>query len=137
MPLKDEKIQDNRIRPTPEIGCPGHVPCAAASMRVRRMPMQPAQIGEWWRYRHGCDAGRARGPSMSACSPSTVNEGRGTGEIDHCGTPLIPPDARGTTDVGVVQAQLVQEAVRAPDTGGPPVPRSCSGTYLLPAWAEN
>jgi hypothetical protein len=57
--------------------------------------------------------------------------GAGLVEIDLCGTPLIPPDARGTTDVGVVQAQLVQEAVRAPDTGGPPVPRSCSGTYLF------
>ena len=38
MPLKDEKIQDNRIRPTPEIGCRGTLPCAACSMLVRRMP---------------------------------------------------------------------------------------------------
>ena len=62
--------------------------------------------------------------NMSACSPFTVNEGAGWVGIDLCGTPLIPSDARGSTDVDVVQAQLVQEAVRAPDTGGPPVPRS-------------
>ena len=34
--------------------------------------------------------------------------------IDLCGTPLIPSDARGSTDVDLVQAQLVQEAVRHP-----------------------
>ena len=62
MPLKDEKIQDNRIRRTPEIGCRGilrHLLDAGQTHAV--VPMQAAQIGEWWRYRHGCDAGRARG----------------------------------------------------------------------------
>jgi len=65
---------------------------------------------------------------MSACSPFTVKEGAGWVGIDLCGTPLIPSDARGATDVDVVQAQLVQEAVRAPDVGGPPVSRSVSDT---------
>jgi hypothetical protein len=47
---------------------------------------------------------------MSACSPFTVEEGAGWVGIDLCGTPLIPSDARGSTDVDVVQAQLVLEA---------------------------
>ena len=54
MTLKDEKIQDNRIRATPEIGCRGTSSCAAcrhAGQAHAVMPMQPAQIGEWWRYR--------------------------------------------------------------------------------------
>jgi hypothetical protein len=38
MPLKDERIQDNRIRPTPEIGCRGTYPAPPASMLVRRVP---------------------------------------------------------------------------------------------------
>jgi hypothetical protein len=64
--------------------------------------------------------------NMSACSPFMVNEGAGWVGIDLCGTPLIPSDARGSTDVDVVQAQLVQEAVRAPGTGWP-----ARSTFLL------
>ena len=48
MPLKDEKIQDNRIRPTPEIGCPGHVACAAclhAGQAHAVVPMQRPDRG--------------------------------------------------------------------------------------------
>jgi hypothetical protein len=71
---------------------------------------------------------------MSACSPFTVEEGAGWVGIDLCGTPLIPSDARGSTDVDVVQAQLVLEAVRALDTGARPfhVPIWDSGASAQP-----
>ena len=42
MPLKDEKIQDNRIRPTPEIGCRGTLRrLVHAGQAHAVVPMQP------------------------------------------------------------------------------------------------
>jgi hypothetical protein len=90
MPLKDEKIQDNRTRPTPEIGCRSTYPAPPASMLVRRMPSSDAACPD--RRNGGVTATAAtrveREPSMSACSPFTVKEGAGWVGIDPCGTPL-------------------------------------------------
>ena len=75
MPLKDERIQDNRIRPTPEIGCGARIlPPVYRPGWDRSLRHSTDSCGRSW-Y-HGCD---------------------------------------------VVQAQLVQEAVRALEMAGPPV----------------
>ena len=103
-------------------------------MLVRRMPSCrcSAQIGEWWHYRHCCDAGRARGPSISACSPLTVKEGRRMGwdrSLRHSSDSFGRSWHHGR---GVVQAQPVQEAVST-RYGWPTLPRSACTPSTLKA----
>jgi hypothetical protein len=97
MPLKDEKIQDNRIRPTPEIGCRATYPAPPAFMLVRRMPRADAAP------RSGNGGVTVTAATRVDCEGAehvhllTIHGERGAGwlGIDFCGTPLIPSDARG------------------------------------------
>jgi hypothetical protein len=97
MPLKDEKIQDDRIRPTPEIGCRATYPAPPASMLVRRMPRSDAVP------RSGNGDVTVAAATRVDCEGAehvhllTIHGERGAGwlGIDFCGTPLIPSDARG------------------------------------------
>ena len=123
---KDERsVQDNRIRPTPEIGCRGTYPCAAclhAGQTHAVVPMQPARSGNGGITVTAATRVERGGRAYPLAHHSRLRRGAGWVGIDlrHSSDSFGRSWHHGR---GVVQAQPVQEAVST-RYGWPTLPRS-------------